>query len=929
MSKKQSILRLILYAVVLVALMAANSAYASMIRARPTALATLAENTQTQAEAQIVGNKFGASPAEAALAPQSEAASAQLSGAGVLSLESSANAAEFASDIASLSQTANLSQVSGQAGTSFQQSLMAAISDRQADGLPVPAEVSFDYEFSVDSVPQARILNLDQVTDANISITSTTVVKFTNPQQAGYDKWPDLTFDQSNLSGAEGFVKAGNYNQAVKDWLAQQLPGIWDQYEYGYEPRQYTFVETYEINYSESEIVKLAAALADVNAGSSVEEILLGFTFTGPAIDYTIEEKFETCVIACVTWAEFKAGFALDWGLGLRLPMEVNLNSPDPVTEGVSFNPTTSIAGRDWSAADFTAAGVPAENGNEFVMRFELFLGGSIKILGAEILGANIDETIAESRSFATPFGPDSSFPLPTLNVPVWEPDLTVADLSFGFGFKPNLTSDEITANWSAGGDATGAGTVTYTDDNVAFTFGPVNPVDGPGQADLLLKSYRYWFSQFLMEISAFIDFDVFGFDAARIDIPITDFDLSFITGNLYVAAHDGTSDNVNLSVAIVDVPAVVKAGPDQTVDEGALVSLAPATFTDSGVTDVHTATIDWGDSMVEPGAVLESGGTGTVSGKHAYGDNGVYTVVVTVCEGLSCGSDSLIVTVNNVVPTVDAGSDMTIHEGDMLNLATTFVDPGFLDTHTAAIDWGDGSSSEAGTVSFSAGTGSVAGAHVYLDDGVYTATVEVCDDDGGCGADSFKVTVLNVPPTVAPIVAPIEKLVGALFTASAAFTDPGVLDTHTAVWDWGDGVVEPGTLTQGAGFGSVQDTHAYFTCRVFTMTLTVTDDDGGAGSASHNITILTPREGILRLIEMVKGLGLDHGIENSLVAKLENALAALDRGQSHVAVNMLSAFINEVEAQQGKKIGDGDAVVLIQWAQEIIAALEAGLCVP
>jgi len=49
----------------------------------------------------------------------------------------------------------------------------------------------------------------------------------------------------------------------------------------------------------------------------------------------------------------------------------------------------------------------------------------------------------------------------------------------------------------------------------------------------------------------------------------------------------------------------------------------------------------------------------------------------------------------------------------------------------------------------------------------------------------------------------------------------------------------------------------------------------------------------------------------NSLTSKLENALSA-DGGE---VVNKLNAFINQVEAQRGKKITEDDAVLLISMA--------------
>lgn len=48
------------------------------------------------------------------------------------------------------------------------------------------------------------------------------------------------------------------------------------------------------------------------------------------------------------------------------------------------------------------------------------------------------------------------------------------------------------------------------------------------------------------------------------------------------------------------------------------------------------------------------------------------------------------------------------------------------LDTHTAMIDWGDGSAPEAVAVSQGAGSGSLTATHVYGDNGAYTVTVTV-----------------------------------------------------------------------------------------------------------------------------------------------------------------------------------------------------------
>ena len=63
-------------------------------------------------------------------------------------------------------------------------------------------------------------------------------------------------------------------------------------------------------------------------------------------------------------------------------------------------------------------------------------------------------------------------------------------------------------------------------------------------------------------------------------------------------------------------------------------------------------------------------------------------------------------------------------------------------------------------------------------------------------------------------------------------------------------------------------------------------------------------------------------GVGNALLAKLDGAQAALDRGQPAVAVNLLNAFINQVQAQSGQHIDPVHADHMVMHAQMVIAAI-------
>ena len=126
---------------------------------------------------------------------------------------------------------------------------------------------------------------------------------------------------------------------------------------------------------------------------------------------------------------------------------------------------------------------------------------------------------------------------------------------------------------------------------------------------------------------------------------------------------------------------------------------------------------------------------------------------------------------------------------------------------------------------------------HTYDDDGEYVATLIVTDTGGLIVTDALTVTVSNIPPTVEA--GPNRLAVaGEPINFTGSFTDPGVLDSHTILWDFGDGATTGATLTPS---------HAFATADVYTVTLTVTDDDGGVGSDTLRVTV--SEEGVGRTL--------------------------------------------------------------------------------
>lgn len=67
-----------------------------------------------------------------------------------------------------------------------------------------------------------------------------------------------------------------------------------------------------------------------------------------------------------------------------------------------------------------------------------------------------------------------------------------------------------------------------------------------------------------------------------------------------------------------------------------------------------------------------------------------------------------------------------------------------------------------------------------------------------------------------------------------------------------------------------------------------------------------------------------NQGVTNSLLAKLDAAQAAQDSGQMKTAINLLGAFIHEVQAQAGKHIDQTHAQHMVMHAQMVIQALNS-----
>src|SRR5262249_10958694 len=156
-----------------------------------------------------------------------------------------------------------------------------------------------------------------------------------------------------------------------------------------------------------------------------------------------------------------------------------------------------------------------------------------------------------------------------------------------------------------------------------------------------------------------------------------------------------------------------VSAGGNQTVKEGSLVTLN-GTFSDPGTLD--TFTYKW--HVVSSNGQAISDGTGTSFSFTPVG-NGAYTVTYTVTDkDGGVGTDTALITVNNVTPTVNVGANASIMPGNAVSRSGSFADPGADNLWTATVDYGDGSGSQSLTLN---ADNTFDLSHVYADPGDYS----------------------------------------------------------------------------------------------------------------------------------------------------------------------------------------------------------------
>jgi hypothetical protein len=190
-----------------------------------------------------------------------------------------------------------------------------------------------------------------------------------------------------------------------------------------------------------------------------------------------------------------------------------------------------------------------------------------------------------------------------------------------------------------------------------------------------------------------------------------------------------------------------------------------------------------------------------------------------------------------NVAPTADLMNDGPINEGGSAHVSfANAFDPSPDDTD-AGFHYGfscDGASADLPATYDDAGTSSAVDCP-FADDGTYKVKGRIFDKDGGSTDYTTDVVVQNVAPTISDVTLDgatgTACLGGDRSTLAFSWSDPaGAHDTYSYDVDWGDGSAHATGANATSPVTGLSHTYAAGT---YTLTLSVSDEDGGTSAAT------------------------------------------------------------------------------------------------
>jgi len=377
--------------------------------------------------------------------------------------------------------------------------------------------------------------------------------------------------------------------------------------------------------------------------------------------------------------------------------------------------------------------------------------------------------------------------------------------------------------------------------------------------------------------------------------------------------SEDALTENLSMTVAAVnDAPTAdsqtitaledVERTINLTGDDGDPEETQPLTFVLTSLPSTGTLSQTSGGTAIATSNLpltLEGGELFFITAEHDISHQSFDFKVV---DNGSLQSPTATVTVNvtavNDVPTANAGGPYTILEGADLSLdASNSAD---IENDSLTFRWdvdGDGDfdeniTGEAPTVPWATLV------TLGIDDGpdlLRSIRVEASDGiDTGIASSTLSVT--NVAPEITSITTDALTLgdtaTNDTVTLTAAVSDVAADTFPTVTIHWGDGSSSVGSVS---GAGVVSETHVYSVGGIFTVTLSVTDDDGDSNTGTTEAVIsgVSVQNNTLNIIGT--------GIIDQVILQRRSATSYLIRSNTLGTHNVNPADFEAIHIQLGE----------------------------
>ncbi len=299
--------------------------------------------------------------------------------------------------------------------------------------------------------------------------------------------------------------------------------------------------------------------------------------------------------------------------------------------------------------------------------------------------------------------------------------------------------------------------------------------------------------------------------------------------GNYTVAGRifdkDGGFSTTFVLVVVNNLAPVVTAPANQTADEGVAANLNLGSFTDQSADGPWAVDVDWGDGS------SHTAFSATVSGTldpqtHTYADGpNTYTVVVSVTDNTPShlsSSATFQVTVNNVAPTATFNAPTAVNEGSPIELSLSTPVDVPADTLTYAFDCGSGYTGTFTITSWATCTTN--------DKDTRVVGGKIKDKDGDVSVYTATVTINDVLP-LSNANGPYSGVAGKPVTLSGTPTCVAV-DACTVKW------IDISTVLSTTLGTTNTVPHTWNTVGTYTVTFSVTDNDGNVANATTTVNI-------------------------------------------------------------------------------------------